>query len=243
MANSERSFADRLQKGRVLLAALQNMSPAFVPADAALSIGNFEAYLDSVGGANDAVASGVDAFSEAVTARVADAKKAQALVTQVVAYVKSNSAWKLKFPRIKQLGDKIRGIRPPRRTAPRKAAAPGAPAAKPEKKRDRGDQSYADIASNFKAFATAVAGLSGYNPPDAGITGPALTALGKKLEKDNTDVASTDQALDEAQRARADKFAAPETGLEAKFQAEKNAVKGQYSQKSPQWNAVKAMRW
>ena len=190
--------------------------------------------MDSVGEANDAVAAGVDGFSEAVTARSGDAKKAQALTTQVVAYVKSNSEWKLKFPRIKQLGDKIRGIKPPRKTVPRKAAAQGAPAAKPEKKRDRGDQSYADIASNFKAFAVVVGGLAKYNPPDAAIKGPALTGLGAKLETNNTAVASTDQALDEAQRARGVMFNAPETGLEAKFQAEKNAVKGQYSQKSPQ---------
>jgi hypothetical protein len=49
--------------------------------------------------------------------------------------------------------------------------------------------------------------------------------------------------LDGAQRARFAIFFAGEDCLQVKFQAVKNAVKGQYGQDSPQFAEVKGIKW
>ena len=175
--------------------------------------------------------------------RISDTDKAQKLCTQIVAYVSSNAAWKLQFPRIKQLADKVRGIKPPRKTLPPPAPQPGEPTPPPAKQRDRGDGSYAEIEANFRALVAAAAGLVGYAPPDVGIQSATLGSMALSLTEDNASIVTTDQALDDAQRARYALFYEPETGLADKFKAIKNAVKGQYGQASTAWASVKGMRW
>ena len=59
----------------------------------------------------------------------------------------------------------------------------------------------------------------------------------------NETVATADSTLDTAQRKRFALFADEDTGLADKFQAVKNAVKGQYGQSSEQYAAVKGLRW
>jgi hypothetical protein len=243
MANSERSFSDRLQKARSLSAATALMAPAFQPADVSLGVIPFATHLDSLATAIDDVALALTAFSDAVQLRISDTDKAQSLCTQIVSYVKSNAAWKLQFPRIKQLADKVRLIKQPRKTLPPPAPEPGEPTPPPVKQRDRGDGSYVEIEANFRALIAAAAGLAGYAPPDAGIQSATLASLALSLTEDNASIVTTDQALDDAQRARYALFYEPESGLADKFQAIKNAVKGQYGQTSTAWASVKGMRW
>ncbi len=243
MANSERSFSDRLQKARSLSAATAIMSPAFQPADVTLGIIPFDNYLDTVSTSIDDVATALTDFSTAVQQRIFDTDKAQALCTQIVSYVKSNATWKLQFPRIKQLADKVRGIKPPRQTLPPPAPNPGEPTPPLAKQRDRGDGSYAEIEANFKALVAAVTALAAYNPPDVAIKAATLGSMALSLSEDNASMAAADQALDDAQRARYALFYEPESGLAAKFKAIKDAVKGQYGQTSTEWGSVKGMRW
>lgn len=203
----------------------------------------FDNYLDTVSVSIDDVATAITTFSTAIQQRISDTDKAQSLCTQIVSYVKSNTAWKLQFPRIKQLADKVRGIKPPRKTLPPPAPSPGEPTPPPVKQRDRGDESYVEIEANFKALVAALNGLAAYNPPDVTINSASLSSLALSLTEDNASIATADQALDEAQRARYALFYEPESGLADKFQAIKNAVKGQYGQTSTEWASVKGMRW
>ena len=243
MPNSEKSFIDRTQKGQALCTAITGFSPVFTPADSSLTPVNFAAFMITVDSVNLEVGNLRTTFSNAVTVRKEASDAAQKLVTRVVNLVKSNTAWKLKFPRIKELADKVRAIKPPRKTLPPPTPPPGTPPTPPDKPNDRGDGSYAEIASNFKLLAAAVNALPGYSAPGTDIDGPALTTLAGQLESNNTAVGLADSQLDEAQRARVDIFFAPETGLHDKFQAIKAAVKGQYGQSSTQFAQVKGMRW
>ena len=122
---------------------------------------------------------------------------------------------------------------------PPPAPEPGEPAPPPAKKRDRGDQSYADIATSFKALSDAVGKLAGYTPPDSAISATNLATL----RTNNDSVAAKDTDLDGAQRARFAIFFAGEDCLQVKFQAVKNAVKGQCGQDSPQFAEVKGIKW
>lgn len=243
MPNSEKSFIDRAQKAHALLAAITGFAPAFTPMDNSLTPVHFESFLSAVDYSNIEVGNTKTAFSNAVTARKAASAGAVKLTTQVVNFVQSNSGWKLKFPRIKELADKVRAIHPPRNTPPPPAPLPGLPPPPPGKPRDRGDGSYAEIAINFRLMVTAVGVLSGYSAPGTDIDLPALTALAAQLESNNLIVGTADSQLDNAQRARNAVFFYPETGLADKFQTIKKAVKGLYGQSSTQYAQVKGMRW
>ena len=243
MALSERSFIDRHDKGMRLVTACDLMEPVFTPADSALSIENFTTFLDTVAAANSDVATKDTAFSTLVTGRSTASDAAQLLVTQVVSYVKSNSAWKLVFPNIKKLGDKVRGIKPSRKIEKPPAPQPGQPAPPPVKTRDRGDGSYVEIAANFKSFVSAVGTAVGYNPPDDKIKIAQLATLAEALAANNEAVSTADQALDTAQRKRYALFYDRETGLMVKFQLGKAAVKGQYGLASQEYQTVKMIKW
>ena len=243
MPISERSFADRHQKAVNLLAALPLMSPPYSPADATLGLATFTTFVASVATANAAVGTTNTTFTDATNQRAVNTKTIQERCTQIVSYVKSNTAWKLNFPRIKQLADKVRGIKPPRKVVAPPAPQPGQPTPAPVKPRDRGDGSYADIAVNYRALVTAVVALDTYAPTAPNLTAVALAALATALEADNAAVAGAEQGLDGAQRKRFALYYDEPGGLHVKFQATKSAVKGQYGSKSPQWSAVKSMRW
>ncbi len=243
MATSERSFPERLQKARLLSAATAIMSPAFQPADVTLGVIPFGIYLESVSVSIDDVATTVTTFSSAIQLRISDTDEAQLICTQIVSYVKSNAAWKLQFPRIKQLADKVRLIKPPRKTLSPPAPEPGQSTPPLVKLRDRGDGSYAEIEANFRAFVAAAAGLVGYAPPDVAIQSVTLASMVLSLSENNVSIAASDQALDDAQRTRYALFYEPESGLASKFKAIKDSVKGQYGQTSTEWASVKGMRW
>jgi hypothetical protein len=149
MATSERSYSDRQARAVVLHAAIEGMTPAFAPANPDLGAMLFGAFVSDVAAANDAVEAAKNDWASVVTGRAADAKTAQKLTTQVISYVKSNAAWNQQLPRIKQLADKVRGSKAPPKLTPPPAPEPGEPAPPPAKKRDRGDRSYADIATSF----------------------------------------------------------------------------------------------
>ena len=243
MADSNRSYTERQQRASVLATTITDMTPAFSPMDPALSIANFGTFVAQVGSANEAVDNATTDFDTAVNTRMAQAKAAQKLTTQIVASIKSNSAWKANFPRIKELADKVRGSKPQTKTPPPPPPVPGQPLPPEPKKRDRGDGSYAEIASNFKALSNAVGKLAGYAPQDQALSTDALNTLGGQLVTNNDAVAEADSTLDAAQRKRFALFTDEDTGLATKFQAVKNAVKGQYGQDSAQYAQVKGMRW
>ena len=235
MSLSENSFVDRLKKSRDLQAAVATLVPVFAPADVSLSAAAFFSQIATVALLNTALDGPKTVLADAILARVADTKTTKTLLTQLVAFVKSNSVWKSKYPRIKDLADKVRGFKPPR-----KAPLPGpTPAPKP---RDRGDGSYAEIAANFTALVSALGTLSGFNPPDNAIKLITLQPLAGRLATNNVAVATADQEVAEAQRNRFAGYYGP-GGLKERFAAIKTAVKGQYGQNSPQWGQVKGIRW
>ena len=216
-------------------AATATLVPIFTPVDLNLAPSSFMALITTVGNLNVALDGPGTMLSDAIQARVTDAKTAKTLTTQIVAYVKSNLVWKAKSARIKVLADKVRGFKAPRPTPP-----PGpTPAKKP---RDRGDQSFAEVAANFAALVGALNSLGNYNPPDNAIKLMALTQLSQRMGTNNGTVATAEQEVSEAQRNRYTGYFGT-GGLRERFAAVKLAVKGQYGQNSPQWAQVAGIRW
>lgn len=243
MANSERSFADRLQKAENLKAIVSTMMPVYAPLNSTVTIVNIAALLTLVSAANIAVGNSKTQFTNKVPERLTLADSLPKLATRIVNYVKSGPAWELEFPRIKELCDKVRRVNPPRKTLPPPAPQPGEPTPPLLKPRDRGDGSYAELAENFTILAAAVTSLPGYAPDDPDLAAVTLNALGPQLESRNNAVGLADTALDKAQRARFRLYFTPKTGLKDVFADIKQAVKAQYGQDSTQYEEVKGIRW
>ncbi len=236
MPDSEQSFPDRAQKSHALLTALSVFVPVFTPPDSAILTVNFTSFLVTVDSANEEVENTRSFLAASQMVRKTVSEGAQKLTTQIVNFVKSNPQWKMDFPRIKELCDKARSVRP-------KAKQPATPPPTPQKTRDRGDGSYAEIAQHFKALSAKLGGLTGYSPPDANIQPGVIASLASQLEGNNDAV---DTMVSDHAKAVENRYALyfePGTGLGAKFAAIKAAVKGQYGQNSTQFAQVKGMRW
>ena len=243
MPNSERSFPDRAQKTQLLLSAITIMSPPYAPLDNALLPANIAIFLTTVTAGNIEVGNSRTTYSNAVQARLAAVRDVPKLATRLVNYVKSNSGWKVQFARIKELCDKVRGVKPPLKTPEPPAPQPGVPTPPPQKPRDRGNGSYAEMVDFLKLLGAALNTLPGYNPADPDLSDGALNALGPQIESLNLIVGIAETTLISAQKHRLELYFTSGTGLADVFSAIKQTVKGQYGQASAQYAQVKNIRW
>jgi hypothetical protein len=248
MPISEKTYRDRQTKAEGLRDACAGFSPAFVPADASLTVANFSAFLAGGGGvtlaveaANTAVETLESGYTSNATTRVALVKTIRAAATQATGYVKSNKAWKNEYKAVKRLADKLRGVVPPKKTAP--PPPPGSEPPAEAKKRNQGQQAYGEILAHLSGLTAALTACPGYNPPGAEITISKFNEYQSSLRSLNAGLSQTENNLGTARSKRQRLYYEGEACLEAKFQAIKNAVKGQYGQASAEYGAVKGKKW
>jgi hypothetical protein len=233
MANSERTFGDRLTRGRDMHSKITGFAPAFDPANTALQPANFGTFLDLVESRNTLVATAGPASSAAISLHASLMATIKSRTTRVVDYISSNEAWSQFLPAVKQAADKVRNHR-----AARKPATPGTPA-KPAPK--TGQQSYGDIDNSFEKLVEAVKLVPGYKPsPGSNIEAGQLNTLLSDYRQANKDVATTGAALDAAQRSRKTSYDGAD-GLRPKMKAIKKAAGGQYGRQSAEFAAVKSI--
>ena len=154
----------------------------------------------------------------------------RALVTQAVGYVKSNTAWVVQFKAVKSAADKMRGVTTPTPTP--------APESRP---RNKGQKAYVELAAHLGALVEALTACPGYAPP-AAITVSAFSGHLSNLKSHNGGISTLSGKIITA-RAKRERLYAGTSGLAEKFQAVKEAVKGQYGQNSDPYTAVKGMKW
>jgi hypothetical protein len=203
--------------------------------DAKFSLPKLTAGIAAATAAHTAVASKRLPYTDGVSDRAALVKTISPLVTQALAYVKSNTAWAHRLDAVKDAADKVRGTRPPAAPKP-KDPAPDATT------RETGDRSYVEIAAALRAFADRLAALAGYAPQDEKIALTALRALATQLDALNLTIPQLAQALADAITDRAEAALGP-LGLKAICDGVKTSVKGQYGQSSTHYAAVKGIKW
>jgi hypothetical protein len=231
---SERSFIDRIQRAEELHTAVTAITPAYAPADARFSLAALSAGITAAKAANQAVDEALPPYQDEVTERAAIIKLINPLITQSLAYVKSNTAWAKRYDAVKDLADKVRGVTPPRV----KASSP-----EPDKKtRNRGEQSYVEIAAHLKRYIARLEGLSGYAPPDAKISLATLTAHLTTLSELNQTLPAHAQTLADAIVDRQEAYTGA-TGLKFVFAGVKTSVKGQSGQSSLPFTSLRGRRW
>jgi hypothetical protein len=235
MPITEKSFADRLQRGRDVQTAIAVFVPAFAPADASLGATPFGNFLDDLDDLNTEVGTLVAQYTTGVAERTPMVEDIKDRAGRVLAYLKSNSAWKAFVPGIKLLVDKIRNnrLRAPKPPTPGEGA-------EPVKKRNKGEQSYGDIEENFEKMIAALGAVPGYAPPATDLSIASLTTLATTFATKNLTMSTLGNQIGMKQRARLEQYDGP-SGLKEKIKAIKNAVRSQYGTDSAEYNQIKGI--
>ena len=126
MANSESSFADRLQRAEQMRAALDTFDPAFSPADSRLGVDQFGDFLEQIGALNTAVSTAETAWRDGASVRQELVKDIKARALRALARGRSNVTWTRPLPPVKSAADALRGYRAPAPQPARGKAPAGA---------------------------------------------------------------------------------------------------------------------
>ncbi|MES2440227.1 MAG: hypothetical protein V4584_14250 [Verrucomicrobiota bacterium] len=231
---SEKSFQDRIQHTNDLSAAVPLLTPVYTPVDSKFTLAKLTTATTAAEAANANVEAKRIPYQDPTSDRVALVKTIGPLVTQALAYVKSNTAWENRHEAVKNAADKVRGVRPPKP----KPVDPDPD----QKTRETGERSYVEIAGHFKTFINRLDGLAGYAPQDEKISIDLLNDLHAELDSYNKSIPTASQALADAIIDRQDLFTGP-TGLKFVFDGVKASVKGQYGHTSLQYKAVSGISW
>ena len=234
---SETTFADRLQRGRDMQAAIAIFSPAFDPADPTLAATAFMNFLDALDQLNTETSTFVTSYTNGTAERMTMVAEIKDVALRVLSYLKSNPAWKKYLPGIKSLVDKIRGTSARRAKPPAATETPGSPQAK---KRNKGEQSFGEIDTNFDRLVAALGSVPGYAPTTADLTIANLTARAAAYSAKNATMSTLGQTVGLKQRDRSAGYDG-DGGLREKMKAIKQAVRAQYGSSSAEYAQVKGI--
>ncbi len=234
MANTESTFADRLQRGQHLHSIIASFDPAFAPPDEDLEPVEFLTFLEELDTLNEAVVDAEAEWKNAVAARLAIVTDIKDRALRALDRVKSKKDWDRQRPAVKSAADALRGYRPSRVKTPPKDD--GTPAVMTEPK---ADQSFGDIKALLDKLIAALGKVPGY---DTGapleLTIAQLKALCTGLDTQNKAVADREQDL----RAARDPRRAGYATLKERKIAIKDATRSQYGAKSEQFAQAKTVR-
>ncbi len=234
---SETTFADRLQRGRDMQSAIALFTPPFDPADPSLAATPFGNFLDDLDDLNTSTATLGSSYTTGVTERMAMVKEIRDVVLRVWSYIRSNPAWEKFRPTIKPLVEKVRGTRAKKAKPPGPTETPGSPLAK---RRNSGEQSFGEIATNFDRLIAALASVTGYAPTTAELTIAGLTARAAAYAAKNATMSTLGNSIGLQQRDRQAGFKS-DGGLRGKMKAIKEAVRAQYGSDSAEYEQVKGI--
>ncbi len=242
MPESEESYRDRQGKAQSLRDSTAGFTPVFAPPDTTLNATNFNTFISTVGAANTLVETLVINYTNNATARVALVKSIRSAVTQALGYVKSNKAWATNLKAVKVAADKLRGVRPPSNTEVPPPVPEGTPPPEAEKSRNKGEQAYVELAAHLGGFVTAITACPGYAPTAAEISIGTFSSLQSQFGGLNLFISDLASQLTTAREKRRRLYFVGDC-LQTKFQAVKEAVKGQYGQGGSEYGAVKGITW
>lgn len=235
---AEKTFIDRHARSFSMRDFTAGFSPVFAPADASLTAANFGTFLGTVGTLNTNILAQQGTYKTQATSRLALLKTILSATTQALARLKSNAVWGAEFKSAKQVADKLRGKRPAKPKLPEEGEPPVE-----GKKRNSGEQAYAEAAALFEKFIGILTATAAYS---TGV--PAAISLGtlngqlSGFKGLNSGLCTLAASIVTNQKKRLQLYF--ETGgLQEKFQSVKNAVKSQYGQNGPEYASVKGIRW
>lgn len=233
MPISEQTFADRLGRGELMEATISGFGVPFTPTDTNIQPPNFQIYLDAIKQKNLDVQSARSTYTTGATERMTIVKTVKTRSGMTRSYVDSVGAYNSYRSTVRNIVKKILNY---------KTAKPKPPAGEtPPKKRNKGEQSFADIAGLFDSLISAVSGIVGYMPTNTDLQIPNMTTLYMTFNTKNADM---DTLASNISVIIGERFKMYEgnTGLRNRMLAIKAAVRAQYGSDSPEYNSVKGIK-
>ncbi len=228
---SEQSYADRVGRANLLHGTVTGFPVAFISTDPLNDMGNFVTYTATCNTKNEFIDGKADDYDNQANARMAHVKGMKALVTRSLNYVLSVKSLKNSWSTVKRSAQRVTTIKPTK--------------TKPEnqgKKRNKGEQSFADIANNFEAYLSLLTTLGApYNPTSAELLVANMSPLKTSLNTQSKDL-GTLAGLVTLNRAERKNMFNGEDGLRDRMNSIKKAVKSQYGINSPEHNSVKGIK-
>ncbi len=236
MANTESTFADRLQRGRQLQAFIADFDPAFEPGQDEIMPVDFDTFLTELAALNKAVTDTEADWRTTAPERVQLIKDIKSRALRAMARVKSDRKWAVKLDAVKQTYDNLRGYRTP------SVKNPPAEGTASARRSATTAQSCADIKNQADRFIASLKNLSGYDTGAAAdLTIAKLTEQSEALATINKSIADLEAALSGARASRKNGYNGL-LGLHERMMSIKEATKSQYGQASIQYGQVKGIR-
>lgn len=232
MPDSERSFADQTGKATLIKEATETFDPPFAPPDADDLPANFGTYITSCIDKNTEIGTARQDYSNGAKERLDMVKDLKNRAMRSMTNVESVDAYESFAKGLKITYRKLRNYK-----------VPGAKKPDPNaKKRNKGEQSFADIENLYKTFLAGLSAIPGYTHLDAELQLPALNTLYTNFHDKNVAMAELGAEENRLTAERYDMFYNTETGLKARMLSVKNAVKNQYGPESPEYLSIKGIR-
>ena len=235
---AEQSARDRQTRAELLRDMTIGFAPPFNPSDTTLASGPFTTFLVSVNTSNNLIDTQEGSYKTTAKQRSDLATLLKKRATQIVGRLKSNSVWAGEYASAKQAADRLRGSRLYQPKPPTDANTPTQ-----VQTRNRGEQAYAEMAAHFERLMNTATGAPGWSTgAPLEVTLATLTGLLNQIKALNTTLSTLDATLTTNREKRKILYYAPK-GLQEKFQAIKDSIKGQYGQASAEYQAAKGIKW
>jgi hypothetical protein len=247
---AEDSFTDRLSRAQLLHDIIAGLTPAYTPGTPApgeldLRLPAFQTTIAATTTANDLAQDVTEDYSGLALQREQLLDTIMKAATAVLAWLRSRkSTLGSLLTRAEKVVDRMRG--PKEKLPEPPPPAPGEPEAK---KRNRGQQSYAEQAGHLRTLIRILAANPAYDPvappgePQHTASLGNLNGLLSSLRAFNAGLCDKDADLINAEADRYDAFEDERTGLHVHFLAMKSAVQAQYGFGSSQYGQVSGVEW
>lgn len=236
MGNTEMTFADKLGRGYLMQETINNFDPIFNPVDTDLTPANFLITLDGITAKNSLVDGMRSNYTTNVGLRnvmVKDLKSRSSLTMDVI---KSAPAFKQYKSTVHNIVKKILNYRPPKTSTPTGGENP-----EETKKRNRGEQSFADLSGLFTRLVGVITEIVGYDPPNPILKLAEMTNLDTTFKAKNKEMGDLLSELELAIKERYNMYNG-ENSLKEKMKAIKAATRSQYGADSVQYETIKGIK-
>jgi len=234
---SEQTFSDRSGRATTMNETVNGFSPPFAPGDVSLQYANFKAYNGTCLDKNEQVGDFKQTYTTMAGQRFTHTKNIKDITRRCKNYIESKKSLKPYLKTANALSLKITN------SPNKKPKAPsGSETGSETKKRNSGEQSYADISSNFKVFINFLNGIGGgYDTPTSELQTANLLPLQTGLVTFNEDLGELAGNVKVSGGQRKVLYD-NEDGLKDKMKSIKRGVKSQYGPTSPEYNSIRLIK-
>lgn len=232
MADPEYSFADKVGKSKLIKEAADGFAPAFNSPNPEDELSVFGGHITDCENKNVDIGTIRQNYANGVAARKLIVKDVKNRAMRSMTNIKSVVAYKPYARGLEITYRKLRSYKVPGAKKPDTD----------EKKRNKGEQSFADIENLYKTFLEGLTLIPGYTHLDTTLKLPALNTLYTTFHNKNIAMAKLDAKEKIVTAERRDMFHKETTGLLDRMLSIKDATKNQYGLTSPEYLSIRGIR-